>query len=72
MVSYKALIFCRNPGHKFFSDDLVAGFIEIPAIGFVDKDMGPVGQEPGDEFCLVFDNIPVPLFARFKPFILDM
>ena len=72
MFPYQGLVFCQDAGNKFFPDDLVAGFIEIPAIGFVDKDMGTVRQEPGDEFCLVFDNVPVALFTRFQPFILDI
>ena len=66
MFPYSSLILCRNRGYKFFPDDLVAGFIEVPAIGLVDKYMGSVRQEPGDEFRLIFDDIPVPLFAQLR------
>ena len=47
MVAYQGLVFCRDAGDKFFSDNLIAGFIEIPAIGLVDKDMGPVRAGTG-------------------------
>ncbi len=68
MVIEKDQVICGNFGDKFFPDNLIAGFMIIPAIRLIDKDVSTVREEPGDKFRLVFNNIAVSLFTRLKSF----
>ena len=45
------------------TDDLIGGLSKAPAICLVNKDVSTIGEEPGDEFRLVFDNVPVPVLT---------
>ncbi len=63
MVSDQMFIPRGNNGDKFFSDDLIAGFLEIPAICLVNKYVGNIGKKPADKFSLVFYDVPVAYFT---------
>ncbi len=53
----------RDKFEEFSPDQFFSGFIEIPAVSFVDKGDCSVRQVTADQFCLRLDHISVTLFA---------
>src|SRR5512136_1225694 len=63
MVTDLPVVILGYPGKNLFTDDILAGFVKVPAIGIIDKDMRSIRTEPYNQLCRFLDNIPVYTLA---------